>query len=308
MGKTLLIMNKRFEIDRYVAANAKADNVDIESIYRLEHTGIPWKLMALHIQKLNLPGQSIWYGSWKKRLNEYDTIIVFGCHFNWNVLDYIKKHNPNARIIAWFWDTVSKKYWLPEKYYSMVEVWSFDPVDCEKYNMHKNTQFYVYTPLANKEADHDVLYVGRDKGRVSRIGKMCEAINNAGLTVNQYIVATYEKSKDAADNLEIHNKPLEYLEYLQLLDKVNCVLDVPKPEQNGLTLRVLESIMHNKKLITTNKNVVNEPFYNPNNMFIWDEPTKEELVEFFSKPYEPVNKEIRDYYLFKNWLNRFNEQ
>ena len=301
-------MKLAYNIDRVVAANAKADNVDIKSIYRLEKTGLPWKLMALHVQKLSLPGQSIWYGDWKQNIDEYDTIIVFGCHFNWNVLDYIKSKNSHARLIVWFWDTISKRYWLPEKYYSMAEVWSFDPIDCSKYKMKQNTQFYVYKNIETGKEAYDALYVGRDKGRVSQINTICDAIKASGLTVNQYIVATHEKSQSTVSNIEIHDKPLEYEEYLQLLSQVRCVIDVPKDIQNGLTLRVLESICHNKKLITTNKRLINESFYNPNNILIWDNPTQEDLIAFFAKPYEPVDEEIRNYYLFDSWLNRFFEE
>ncbi len=53
---------------------------------------------------------------------------------------------------------------------------------------------------------------------------------------------------------------MEYKEYLQRLDKSKCLLDVLQGESRGFTLRV-EALVYGKKLITTNSEILNAPFY-----------------------------------------------
>ena len=44
----------------------------------------------------------------------------------------------------------------------------------------------------------------------------------------------------------------------------------------------------NKKLITTNPDIINYDFYNPNNIHVIDEENIRFDAEFFNVPYEPI--------------------
>ena len=101
---------------------------------------------------------------------------------------------------------------------------------------------------------------------------------------------------------------MEYDEVLDIVEQSLCIIDVPKPNQSGLTLRVLEAIFYNKKLITTNKNVVEEEFYNPQNILVWDNPTQEELISFFTKPVIPVTSDICKKYTIEQWISNFDKE
>ena len=53
--------------------------------------------------------------------------------------------------------------------------------------------------------------------------------------------------------------------------KGNIILDIAHPHQKRLSFRPYEAMGLRKKLITTNKDIANYDFYNPNNIFIIDD-------------------------------------
>ncbi|MFH4210110.1 lipopolysaccharide biosynthesis protein, partial [Acinetobacter baumannii] len=57
-------------------------------------------------------------------------------------------------------------------------------------------------------------------------------------------------------------------EIIKLYAKSNVILDISHPGQSGLTMRTFEAIGAGKKLITTNLNIKEYPFYNSDNIFI----------------------------------------
>ena len=81
-----------------------------------------------------------------------------------------------------------------------------------------------------------------------------------------------------------------------------CVIDIESPTQNGLTMRTIEMIGLKKKLITTNKDIVNYDFYNPNNILVCDRDNFKIDKSFIETPYEELAKEIYEKYSLKGWL------
>ena len=75
-----------------------------------------------------------------------------------------------------------------------------------------------------------------------------------------------------------------------MLSQSNCILDYNQEGQVGLTLRPMEALFLEKKLITNNKDIKNYDFYNPSNIFILGENNIEDIKEFINKPYEKVEQ------------------
>ena len=75
-----------------------------------------------------------------------------------------------------------------------------------------------------------------------------------------------------------------------------------------MTLRVLEALYFQKKLITFNSDVKNLVFYNDNNILVChDEADIEWIRNFLQKTYVDTEEcvEARKYYSFKEWMKRF---
>ena len=76
---------------------------------------------------------------------------------------------------------------------------------------------------------------------------------------------------------------------------LKVLIDFVNPKHNGLSLRIFEALGHNKKLITTNKEVRKYEFYDESNILIYDIHTNtEEIKKFFEKAYiPPVRERLR---------------
>ena len=88
------------------------------------------------------------------------------------------------------------------------------------------------------------------------------------------------------------------------------ILELTKKNQAGLTLRALEALFYEKKLITDNENIKEYDFYDSNNIFILKQDEelsakkKKELEDFLRKDFKIVSKEVKKQYTIENWLEK----
>ena len=93
---------------------------------------------------------------------------------------------------------------------------------------------------------------------------------------------------------------------IDIYESSRCVLDSAQSGQLGLTIRVLEALGANKKLITTNSDIVNYDFYRPENIYVYKGNIDLDNV-FFKEGYKEVDKEIYEKYSLRNWLKEILE-
>ena len=101
---------------------------------------------------------------------------------------------------------------------------------------------------------------------------------------------------------EIHFKMIPFEKLYKIYANSKCVVDVENPGQHGLTMRSIEIIGLKRKFITTNADIVNYDFYNPNNILVIDRKNPVVDMSFFEKPYEELPKEIYEKYSLKSWI------
>jgi hypothetical protein len=63
---------------------------------------------------------------------------------------------------------------------------------------------------------------------------------------------------------------MPYLKVLQYVKKTKCILEILQKETESETLRVFEAIFFDKKLITSNKNIRNRGYYDPQKIFCYE--------------------------------------
>ena len=81
-----------------------------------------------------------------------------------------------------------------------------------------------------------------------------------------------------------------------------CIVDVENPGQHGLTMRSIETLGLRRKFITTNADIINYDFYNPNNILVIDRKNPIVNMSFFDKAYEELPKEIYEKYSLRSWI------
>ena len=164
------------------------------------------------------------------------------------------------------------------------------------------TIFYFYTKISKQNSSDDY-YIGNFNDRISTIEKINALLLKSGLNPEIYIKINRKKNTKAfSKNINFITNFIPFEENQRKIKESRIILDVHKKIQNGLTFRVFEAIGLNKKLITTNKDIVNYDFYNPNNIFVWDENITEIPINFLEKEYEKLSDEIYKKYSLENWV------
>ncbi|WP_416441173.1 hypothetical protein ACH3O9_13160 [Leeuwenhoekiella sp. A16] len=111
-----------------------------------------------------------------------------------------------------------------------------------------------------------------------------------------------DKNFRVIERTDINFKPLNNNEISKILDESDIVIDIEHPDQSGLTMRTIEMLGADKKLITTNKEVVDYDFYNSSNICVVDRKDIRIPDEFLQSDYQKVDEAIKMKYSLKNWL------
>jgi len=266
------------------------DNGKIKKYYKYNYNCFFMRV----IRKLRLDGKLVW-GDWYKTIDKFDLVILGENYYSFNISRYIKKKNKHCRLIVYFWNCINDGYKEILEDKNIDEFWTFDKNDSNSYKMKYNPQFYtknVKIEDKNTKKKYDIVFLGRAKGRKEQILNLENEFKRKGLNYNIRII---ENEKDL----------VKYDDYLDWLSKSKSILDITCNNQVGLTLRCMESIFLEKKLITNNKEIKKYNFYNPKNIFILDEDNMDNIETFLNSPYEKVDQEIIEYYDFESWLKRF---
>ena len=105
---------------------------------------------------------------------------------------------------------------------------------------------------------------------------------------------------------EFHYVPLKSNEMQEVYRSSRCILDAAQEGQIGLTIRVLEALGARKKIITTNEDIINYDFYNPENIYIYK--GKIDMTDpFFKEEYHELDSAIYEKYTLRNWLREILE-
>lgn len=288
---------------QFHAVEAKKRGIDVAQVYKNYPSFL--RLIRRVQLKLKIPWIQPWLNDWYKKLDQFETVIIHASKITPLVVKFIRKSNPNMRIIVWYWNPVDKTIPVSEFTGYNCEVWSFDEEDCEKYDLKYNTQYYFNdVDLRNNEIEFDILFVGGDKGRIAKLLKLQDKINALGASTYFHVTNTGHGKNTKK---EIYKERISYEDILKLISKSNTILDYVSENQSGLTLRPLEALYFKKKLITNDASLRKRDFYKPENIFIIGIDDLINLKSFINKPFNPVDEIILDKYDFNNWLNRFRE-
>jgi hypothetical protein len=241
----------------------------------------------------------------KTKLQEilaYDTIIVFDNIGFLYILNSLLKSKTNQRIILFLWNPIC--YWetmkgkafvhkLPE-----VEIWTYDLQDSKKFGWHYAGQFYYRFPILKQDIKYDLYFVGINKGRFKILKSIEKTIGKSVKCHFRYV----SKFKNI-----FNKKYSSYISYSQVLNEAcasKCILEIVQKNQYSLTLRVMESIFLQKKLITNNSDIKKYNFYDENNIMILEESNIKDIEKFLAKPFIPYSTKVVECYSFDSWLER----
>lgn len=249
---------------------------------------------------------------------DYDYILIVKCDMTpQNILVRLKKEYPKAKLCLYLWDSIDNIPGITGKFKYFDTLHSFDSEDCKAHPELKfRPLFYAddfCKELSEEKPLYDICFVGTiHSDRFAVIKKIRESIEDIGLKgywfcylQSKFIYYFYKATKRefaGAKMLDFDFEKKDSEEIADIVEHSKIVLDIQHPKQTGLTMRTIEMIGMSKKLITTNKSIVEYDFYNPQNISVIDRNNIQVDEAFLKSTYEPLDKKIYDKYSLKNWI------
>jgi len=234
---------------------------------------------------------------------EYDVLLV-------NRPDVLSDKNLNMALkkaknsIVLFWDSIEK---IPSQknYIDKFDTCcSFDSDDCKKYNLKYITNFYFVKEVSKKQ-NFKISYLATYDHRINDTINLFNYFDENKITAKAKIF-TFKSNpikEKLPKSIQIINDIIPFSEsYKYYLDS-KIILEIAHPHQKGLSFRAFEAIGLGKKLITTNEEVLQCDFYNPNNiLFIKDINNFIIPTSFLNSDYIEPDPQIKDKYYIKSWI------
>ena len=240
-------------------------------------------------------------GDWKKTLSDYGTVIIFDKALTVQLVKYIHTYNPDCKILIWLWNCRP----LEKEILQYASVYTFDKEYAELNGYSYLPQFHfkeVFTDSSTPEAG--VYYAGYDKDRFEELEQISNTLSSDGIRHRLILRKDNNKEYKTDSSIELIDNDLDYREILKDIQNYTCILELVINEQKGLTLRSLESLFGNRKLITNNKAIRAFDFYTPENIYILNENNPYSLNEFIQTDCKPVDPKICEEYTFETWIQR----
>ena len=300
MSKVLIVKYDTDEFEEYYNNLARENDIEVLPISFFDGTKAVgfWDKIKRFFKLCFIP---------KKAVEGFDIIVIFD---NMILVPFLKlKANWHTRIIYWRWNILTEaeahKLWYVKPF---CELWTFDEFDSKKYGMNLNNQFYGIIPQRELPAPK---YIKRafcvcvDKGRYEELGEIRKLLIKYNVICDFILVKEKNKNYNPCDSEWIKDEGISYSEFVERTINSDLVVDLVQHSQVGITVRVLEALFYNKKLITNNIAVKQYPFYNPSNVFIYGSDDELRIREFLESPYVEISKEIKEQYLIDQWIRNF---
>lgn len=232
--------------------------------------------------KIKLPFKRIWFK--KMCVHEFGNDKPVCYHFlggqyiagNNELKAYIRRLNPENKIIIGYGDLISKKHY---KDFEIVRnsadlISTYDREEAEKYNIlfsGKRTYSRVQEITEPDHFDVDVYFLGYAKNRLDTILSVYRYLTENGLKCRFDLA---EVPADRQQPLEgiAYISPIPYPEAVRRMNEAKCVLEICQSGSSECTMRMVESIAYHR-LLLTNADVRNSEYYHPQTMIRFQDPS-----------------------------------
>lgn len=243
-------------------------------------------------------------------------LLIKGESIPFFFLDEFKKTHPNAKTIFYAYDAAREYPKFKELYRYFDQNFTFEYSDAEQYKLHFRPLFFLEEYIntkQKKQAKYDLVFIGSAHTDRYLIGEKLQLIaKNLGLTTFFYYYAPskmvfllkkiFDKSLQKFNIKKLSFTKLHHSEIAEIYEDSFAVLDMNKPFQLGLTMRTFEALASGKKLVTTNPDIQNYPFYSSQNVFIVDRENETLDADFFKTSFQKIDQDILSKMTLESWI------
>lgn len=311
---------------KYALLSKKSENYNIRTIDNRTLKYLPlWIIFKLKIYKLfssnflkNIYFQVITFLLFGRKLKIPKKVLVF--EFSWisqinGYIDFIKKNRRNLILIYFLTNEISKKDFEVKKpiFDSFDYVFTYSERDAKSFNF-----IHVNIPLdfskikfpRNCKSKYQVYFNGRNKGRLSNLLKISTILNEFSINHKFCVVSkNAQKRIDNNSNVKVYMRQIKYEKILIDTYCSEILLDLYSDNlinSRSYTLRLIEAVNFNKRVITNNKMILKEAYYDESLILVFNDidDLRNKIQPFLSiEKKQCFNREDVYKYMPNNLLN-----
>ena len=222
-------------------------------------------------------------------------IVKFSPNLSLRSIWFFKEKFPKVKIIYYIWDSVDNFPNVVNIAKCCDKVYSFDRKDCRDYGYSFLPLFYTPTKECHniKKYDYSMIFSiypqKIDNYRLLNSVIPSHRIGFRHLFVQKSKYYYYKVISDKFRTLSKNDVCFTSLPRQRVYEVFNAskvTIDCPLANQRGLTMRTFEALSLGIKIVTTNKDIVNYDFYNPQNIIIVEDENSLIPEDFFDTPFD----------------------
>lgn len=215
---------------------------------------------------------------------QYDVVVIIKATMDYKYIETLRRKQPSAKFVLYEWDSVCFYNYL-----NLVDLFdrivTFDIEDSKKYKFEYLPLFYTnnYSKIAQEETaeDIDVFYLGAAKDRrLDQLKKIASELSKRNINYCFNIVSN--NSDLGISGANVYKNPLSFDQFHDSYARSKAILEIARPNQNGLSIRVIEAVGARKKIIIDSDLIKQEPFYSKKNVFIINEDDLNNIKDFIN--------------------------
>lgn len=215
-----------------------------------------------------------------------------------STLSLLRKNT--SRFVAYYYDSARR---FPRKvaikdYFD--KVYSYDKLDVAAHGFDFLTN-YIFDEGVHTSYEYLFYNISTHDYRYPIIENLGKYIQEKGWSSK---IQVYTPDAILSDGVEIIHAHKSIAEVATLMDKSKIIVEIQRTEQVGLSFRVFEALGKQKKLITTNRDIVHYDFYDPQNILVIDPQHLVIPEAFVESPYKAVSSTILDQYRLDHWVQK----
>jgi hypothetical protein len=252
----------------------------------------------------------------EKEIFDY-LLVINSSYIDTEIIHSLRENNNKIKSIIYLWDPIENLKWKDfDRYISNYDYrYSFDHRDCLEYlNLNIKHRPNFYHPYLDRiknitNPKYDIATIMSAQPERIRI---INDLDKNYPKLNRYFYIYFASLKSVPVYFINHSlivkpkqikiKRLGILDSLNILNNSKCILDIVYFNQYGFPFRTLDAIGLQRKLITTNKDIMLYEFYDPDNIYIIQSGITDGITDFLLRPYKPVKDEIRIKYSIDFWV------
>lgn len=321
MKKILLIAPSFYSYRDSIALEIKRQGWDVKVFdERPSNNTLTKILLRLGLVRLLRKKINLHYSKIISELDssDYSKVLFLNIEaVNADILSVMKKTSPKSEFILYMWDSIINKPNYPELIKFFNSSYTFDLEDSKSNDelsflpLFYANEFKSTIDLSN--CDYDLTFIGSGHSdRCKVVYNVYKKITSAEL--KPYFMVFFPSKLIYLKKVIRYGLTLVALKKQVTFESIGfdaasailrnskAVLDIGHSSQSGLTMRIIESIGMNQKIITTNESIKNYDFFDENMVRIIDRnnidlPPK----DFFDTEFS-YNEEIRSKYSLEQWV------